>query len=125
MVRTVCLSYERISAAGFVLPSQVSYYAHTYSVVQVLSPSYLLQLPPLTFRHTMPALAYTSGMFSLPSAADARGRFGRRGNRFGCLGALAAWLSPRPSSDLKVSAIGALSQPLPAGLHIGTQSTVT
>ena len=27
--------YERIGAAGFVLPSRVSYYAHTYSVVKV------------------------------------------------------------------------------------------
>ena len=41
----------------------------TYSIVEVLSPSYLLQLSPLTFGHTMPAIAYTSGMFSLPSAA--------------------------------------------------------
>ena len=92
-----------------------------YSVFKVLSPSYLIQLPPLTFRHTMPAIAYVSGRFSLPSAADARGRFGHRGSRFGFLGALAAWLSPRSSSDLKVRVSGALGQPLPAGLWIGTQ----
>ena len=61
-----------------------------YSIVKVLSPSYLLQLSPLTFRHTMPALAYTSGKYSLPSAADARGQFGRRESRFGFLGALAS-----------------------------------
>ena len=69
----------------------------------------------------MPAIAYTSGMFSLPSAADARGQFGRRGNRFGCLGALAAWLAPRSSSDTKIAQKAPLGQPLPAGAPIGTQ----
>ena len=92
-----------------------------YLIVKVLSPSYLLQLSPLTFRHTMPALAYTSGKYSLPSAADARGQFGRRESRFSFLGALAAWLSPRSSSDLKVSGIGAIGQPFLTGSRIGTQ----
>jgi hypothetical protein len=27
------------------------------------------KIPPLTFGHTMPAIAYTSGKYSLPSAA--------------------------------------------------------
>lgn len=34
-------SYERISAADFVLPSRVSYYAHTYSVFKVRQPRHL------------------------------------------------------------------------------------
>lgn len=72
----------------------------------------------------MPALAYVSGKCSLPSAADARGQFGRRGNRFGCLGALAAWLAPRLSSDPNMGPGAPLGQPLPAGCHIGTQSKV-
>lgn len=124
MVRTVCLNYERIGAAGFVLPSQVSYYAHTYSVVKVLSPSYLIQFPPLTFRHTMPALAYVSGKCSLPSAADARGQFGRRGNRFGFLGALAAWLAPRSSSDPNVPHAGTIRQAPNPEVSKRTQSKV-
>jgi len=31
-------SYKEIGAAGFVLPSRVSYYAHTYSVFKVRKP---------------------------------------------------------------------------------------
>jgi hypothetical protein len=42
-------------------------------------------VPPLTFGHTTPAIAYTSGMFSLPSAARV-GPFGRRGSVFGSQG---------------------------------------
>lgn len=73
----------------------------------------------------MPALAYTSGKYSLPSAADARGQFGRRGNRFGCPGALAAWLLPRSSSDLKVNPISASRQPPKRKVSERTQSTVS
>lgn len=38
IVRTDCVSYERTSAAGFVLTSRLSYYAHTYSVIEVRQP---------------------------------------------------------------------------------------
>lgn len=33
-----------------------------------------LKIPPLTFGHTKPAIAYTSGKYSLPSAATRGGR---------------------------------------------------
>jgi hypothetical protein len=73
----------------------------------------------------MPALAYTSGKYSLPSAADARGQFGRRESRFGCPGALAAWLTPRSSSDPKVTPISASRQALRQSVTKSTQSTVS
>ena len=106
-------NYERIDAADFVLSSRVSYYAHTYSVVKVREPG-AFKIPPLTFSHTMPALAYTSGMFSLPSAAA-------RGDRSAVAGSLRlSRFSPGPgrdlfSSDLKVSGIGAARQAPCAG----------
>jgi hypothetical protein len=48
------------------------------------------KIPPLTFGHTMPAIAYTSGMFSLPSAArveavrPSRVLLGFQGSAGGC-----------------------------------------
>jgi len=53
--------------------------------------------PPLTFGHTTPAIAYTSGMFSLPSAAACprshpgchrAARSAWRGSVFGYLGSI-------------------------------------
>jgi len=73
----------------------------------------------------MPALAYTSGKYSLPSAADARGQFGRRESWFSCPGALAAWLAPRSSSDPKVTPISASRQPPKRAVSKSTQGTVS
>jgi hypothetical protein len=72
-------SYKGTGAAGFVLPLRVSYYAHTYSVFKVRKPE-AFKIPPLANSHTMPAIAYTSGMFSLPSAAARGGRWAVAGS---------------------------------------------
>lgn len=63
----------------------ISYYPHGFPTTRTpillsrFSHLDTFKIPPLAFRHTTPALAYTSGKYSLPSAADARGQFGRRG----------------------------------------------
>ena len=63
------------------------------------------KIPPLTFGHTMPAIAYTPGKYSLPSAArveavrPSRVLFGFQGSAGGCA-----------SDFLKVSGLGAPCQ---------------
>jgi hypothetical protein len=63
----------------------------------------------------MPAIAYTSGKYSLPSAArveavrPSRVLLGFRGSAGGCA-----------SDPLKIARDGAIGQPLSAGLWIGT-----
>ena len=93
--------------------SAFTYYAYSAFTIRLSRFFHLVtfKIPPLAFSHTTPAIAYTSGMFSLPSAARVATV---RPSRVlsSCLGALAAWLSPRPSSDLKVSGIGAIRQAL-------------
>ena len=108
-------SYKGTGAADFVLTSRVSYYAHTYSVFKVRKPE-AFKIPPLSFGHTMPAIAYTSGMFSLPSAA-ARGACSARRSLSGCLG---SHQSSRPDEQ-RIARIGAVGQPLSTGSPIGTQ----
>lgn len=81
----------------------ISYYPHGFPTTRtpiLLSRFVNLETctdPPLTFEHTTPAIAYTSGMFSLPSAAacewahPTRHRerpFGRRGSVFGFQGSI-------------------------------------
>ena len=62
-------------------------------------------VPPLTFGHTTPTIAYTSGMFSLPSAATRGGRsavavlLGFQGSAGGCA-----------SDSLKIAHSGASCQ---------------
>jgi hypothetical protein len=74
------------------------------------------KIPPLTFGHTMPAIAYTSGMFSLPSAATRGGRSAVAGSlRFSRFGRSSRF------DPLKIARDGAIGQPLSAGLWIGTQ----
>ncbi len=58
----------------------ISYYPHGFPTTRTpillsrFSHLNTFKIPPLTFRHTTPALAYTSGMYSLPSAAARGGR---------------------------------------------------
>jgi hypothetical protein len=70
--------------------------------------------PPLTFGHTTPAIAYTSGMFSLPSAAacprshPGRHRAARsawRGSVFGYLGSI-----DQSIDEQSIARIGAIRQ---------------
>lgn len=71
-----------------------------------------LSLAPLTLGYTMPALAYTSGRYSLPSAADARhlrpdareiqfSRFGQS-SRPDSLKVPAGWFARQPPKPLAV-----------------------
>lgn len=74
------------------------------------------KIPPLTFGHTTPAIAYTSGMYSLPSAAT-------RGARSAVAGSLRFPRFDRSSrpDEQRIARDGAIGQPLSAGVPIGTQ----
>jgi len=91
----------------------------SYSVFKVREPE-AFKIPPLSFGHTMLAIAYTSGMFPLPSAAHvatvrpSRVLLGFPGSH---------WRPGRTrfSSEHSIARIRCNRQPLSTGSPIGTQ----
>jgi hypothetical protein len=111
--------YKRIGAAGFVLPSRDSYYAHTYSVFEVRQPRNLYRSAAHVRAHHACHRLHFGGV--LPTIGGTRGaRSAWRGSVFGFRGSTEAVCF----SDLKVRARRFARQPPLANSRIGTHRTV-